>query len=69
MDRYIHRSIDEYLETLHLALMQFCDLSGFYFKTELLKSNPLSLNGYIGQSTKILLLPLKYEKIMVSSNH
>ena len=32
--------MNEYLETLHLALTQFCDLPGFYRKTGLLRNHP-----------------------------
>ena len=37
-------NLNEYLETLQLASMQFCDLPGFYRKTGFLRSHPVSFN-------------------------
>ena len=38
------QNLNEYLETLHLAPAQFCDLPGFYLKKGFLTSYPLSLH-------------------------
>ena len=34
-----YQNLNEYLETLHLALTQFCDLPGFYRKTGFLRNH------------------------------
>ena len=46
-----------YLETLHLAITQFCDLPGFYHKIGFLTSHPLSL-------LRSILLIIVYHSIM-----
>ena len=40
------RKLNEYLETLDLAPMYFCDIPGFYHKTGVIRSHPLSLRVY-----------------------
>ena len=37
------QNLDEFLETIHLAPTEFCELPGFYSKTGFLRSHPLSL--------------------------
>ena len=39
------QNLNDYLEILHLAPTQFCDIPGFYRKTGFLRSHPLSLRN------------------------
>ena len=52
------QNLNQYLETLHVALTQFCNLPGFYRKTGFLRSHPLSL---IHMTLMHSLFPFKVE--------
>ena len=57
MRRIISRqNLNEYLEILNLASMQFCDLPGFYRKKGYLRSQHMSL------VKKVLLIKRQYDK-------
>ena len=47
IDYTLTLNLNEYLEPLHLAPTQFCELPGFFRKTGFVRSHPLSLINHI----------------------